>query len=312
MQDKLVTIFGGGGFLGRYVAQELLARGARVRVAERDPSNALHIKPLGGLGQTQFIAADITRPASVSRAVQGSDAVINLVGILKGDFHTIHVEGAANIAKAAADAGVAALVHISAIGADTKSPSAYGRSKGEGEAAVKAAFPAATIIRPSIIFGPEDQFINRFAKMIRMSPLVPVIGANTKFQPVYATDAGKAIALAAMEPGKYGGKTYELGGPQVMTMAEINGWVAKATGRDPGFLSIPGSVAGLIASLTGWLPCAPITTDQWKMLQSDNVVSSGTMGLGAFGIDATPLSAVAPAWLVQYRKHGRFGSRVSV
>lgn len=311
MQDKLVTIFGGGGFLGRYVAQALLDRGARLRLAERDPAKAIHIKPLGGLGQTQFIAADITKPTTLSRAAEGADAVINLVGILKGHFYKVHTEGSGNVAKAAADAGAGALVQISAIGADPKSPSAYGRSKSEGEAAVIEAFPKATIIRPSIIFGPEDQFINRFAQMIRMAPAVPVIGGKTKFQPVYATDVGKAIALAALDPGKFGGKTFELGGPQVMSMAEINQWIAKAIGRHRSFIEVPDMLAGMLADATGWLPGAPITSDQWKMLQSDNVVSAGAKGLSAFGIDPTPLSAVAPAWLVQYRKHGRFGTRVS-
>lgn len=312
MHDKLVTIFGGGGFLGRYVAQELLQTGVRIRVAERDPSSAMHIKPLGGLGQVQMIAANVTRPETLARAVEGADAVINLVGVLKGAFYQVHVEGAINVARAAASAGSSGLVHISAIGADPKSHSEYGRTKGQGEEGVKAAFAQATIIRPSILFGQEDQFINRIAHMIQTTPVVPIIGGKTKFQPVYAADVAKAIAQAALDPVTYGGKTYELGGPQVMTMEEINRWIAAAVGRRPQFVTVPDGVAALLASLTGWMPGAPITSDQWKMLQRDNVMGPDAQGLSAFGVEPTPLAAVAPGWLVQYRKHGRFGMGPSV
>lgn len=307
MRNKLVTVFGGGGFLGRYVAQELLESGARLRLAERNPGNAMHIKPLGGLGQVQFIAADITKPATLARAVEGADAVINLVGILKGDFRAVHVDGAENVARTAAAAGASALVHVSAIGADPESPSEYGRTKGQGEQTTRAAFPNATIIRPSLLFGPEDQFLNRFAQMIRMMPIVPVIAPHTKFQPVHVTDTAKAIARAALDPGKYGGKTFELGGPQVMSMAEINKWIAKIICRDRTFIPVPDALAGLIAALPG----GPLTSDQFLMLQRDNIVSPGAKGFSAFGISPSPLAAVAPAWLVQYRKHGRFGARAS-
>ena len=173
--NRLIVMFGGSGFLGRYIAQELLSSGVRVRFAERDPRRALFLKPLGEIGQTQFVAADVTRKDSVTRAVQGADAVINLVGVLDGPFQKIHVDGARNVAEAAASAGATAFVHVSALGADAKSESNYGRTKGEGEAAVRAAFPAATILRPSIIFGPEDQFTNRFAGLIRALPVLPVV-----------------------------------------------------------------------------------------------------------------------------------------
>ena len=311
MQNKLVTLFGGGGFLGRYVAQELLEAGVRIRIAERNLSNAMHIRPLGGLGQVQMVAADVTKPATLARAVEGADGVINLVGILKGAFYKVHVEGAGNIARAAAAAGAGALVHISAIGADPGSRSEYGRTKGQGEEAVKAAFPGATIIRPSILFGSEDQFTNRFAQLIRNAPIVPIIGGGTRFQPVYVTDVGKVIARAIRDSDKFGGKTYELGGPEVMTMAEINHWIARTINRKRQFVTVPDAAAGLLASFTGWMPGAPITSDQWKMLQSDNVASPGAKGFSAYGIDPTPMAAVAPGWLVQYRKHGRFGSRAS-
>lgn len=303
--SRLVTILGGGGFLGRYVAQELLEAGARVRIAERDPSDAWFLKPLGGLGQIQFVPASVTHPASLALACDGAHAVINLVGILKGDFDAIQRRGAANVASAARAAGANALVHVSAIGADPDSPSAYGRTKGEGEAAVRDIFPEATILRPSIIFGQEDGFLNRFAAMLT-APFVPVLRGTVKFQPVWVADIARAIAAAAIGPGAYAGKTFELGGPEVVTMLGLNEWLAKTTGRAPTFVAIPDFAGAIIATVAGMLPGAPITRDQWLMLQSDNIVSPGSKGLDAFGITATPMEAVAPAWLVQYRPHGRF------
>lgn len=305
----LVTIFGGGGFLGRYVAQELLSRGMRVRVAERQPTHALRVKPLGNLGQTQLVHADVRDTSSVARAVAGADAVVNLVAVLKGDLDGINHKGAANVAQAAAAAGVRTLVHISAIGSDPASKSAYGRSKGQGEQAVLSAFPKATLIRPSIIFGREDQFTNRFANLIRMAPLLPVIAGGTKFQPVYVVDVARAIATAVADGSSHAGKTYELGGPQVMSMAEINTWLAAQIGHDPILLAIPDCASEWLARLTGWLPAAPITLDQWRMLQSDNVVAPTAECLADLGIAPTPLAAVADQWLVQYRKHGRFTAR---
>ncbi len=308
MQDKLITLFGGGGFLGTYMSQRLLKAGARVRIAGRDPRGAMHIKPLGNLGQTQFAAADIRRKDSVVRAVHGSDMVINLVGILKGDFHAFHVAGARNVAEAAADASCEAMVHISAIGADPGSQSAYGRSKGEGEAAVRDAFPRATILRPSIVFGREDEFINRFAQMISLLPVIPIIGGDTKFQPVFVDDVAKAVVEALADPVKYAGKTLELGGPEVISMEAINHRIAKAAERSRGFIPVPDFLSGILASATGWLPGAPITKDQWAMLQTDNVVD-GENGLKKMGITPTPLGAVMDEWMVRYRPHGRFGAR---
>lgn len=309
MKDSLVTVFGGGGFLGRHVAQALMERGARVRIAQRDLASTMRVQPLGGLGQKQFVAADIRKPQSVARAIAGSDMVINLVGVLTGDFEGSHHDGAANVAKAATDAGVRALVHVSAIGADPQSPSAYGRSKAAGEAAVMAAFPQATIIRPSILFGPEDQFLNRFAQLISSLPVVPVIGAETKFQPVFVGDVAQAIAQAIDKPGLHGGKTYELGGPKQLSMMELNRWIADVIGRHRALIAVPSSIASMIAGL-GFLPGAPITRDQYAMLQKDNIVSSGTPGLAELGVTATPMEAVAEGWLIRYRRHGRFAGRV--
>ena len=304
--NRLIVMFGGSGFLGRYIAQELLSTGVRVRFAERDPRRAWFLKPLGEIGQTQFVAADITRKDSVTRAVQGADAVINLVGVLDGPFQKIHVDGARNVAEAAASAGATAFVHVSALGADAKSESNYGRTKGEGEAAVRAAFPTATILRPSIIFGPEDQFTNRFAGLIRALPILPIIRGAARFQPVYVCDVARAAAQALLDPTDHAGKTYELGGPEILSMAEINGWLEKATGRDRIEIAVPDCVAGPMARLFGWAPGAPITWDQWQMLQRDNIVADGAEGFSAFGITPTALDAVAQNWLVKYRHLGRF------
>ena len=301
---RLVTLFGGGGFVGRYAAQSLFKAGVRIRIADREPKRAYFLKTLCGLGQIQFIRADVGDPAQVAAAVEGADAVVNLVGILKGDFEEVHVAGARNVAEAAAAAQVPALVHVSAIGADPDAPSAYGRSKGEGEAAVRAAFPAATIIRPSIAFGLEDDFVNRFARMAQRLPFLPVIRGAWRLQPVYVGDLGKAIALAALDPADHAGRTYELGGPQVLSLQELEQWICRETGRNRPLVVIPDPVAGLFARLAGWLPGAPITRDQWLMMSRDNLASGA--GFEAFGIRPTPLGAVAEGWMTLYRRHGRF------
>jgi NADH dehydrogenase len=309
MMDRVVTLFGGGGFVGRYVAQQLYKTGARVRIAQFDARKAFFLKPLGNLGQTQFAAVDIRNPAQVAEAIKGSDAVVNLVGVLKGDFDGLHVRGARNVAEAAAAAGVGSLVHVSAIGADRDSPSHYGRSKGEGEQAVRSAFPGATIVRPSIVFGREDNFINRFAGMTRMLPFLPVIRGGVKFQPVFASDLGKAIMHAALEPRAHGGNIYEIGGPQVLTMRELMEWIGKATGYSRPLIDVPDPVARGMARAFGWAPGAPITWDQWLMLQRDNVPAPGAPGLRAFGISGTPLAAVSEGWLTSYRRNGRFAAK---
>lgn len=298
----LVTIFGGGGFLGRYVAQELLAQGARVRVAERDPGTAMRIKPLGPLGQVQLVHADVRDPQTVVRAVAGADVVVNLVALLSGPLDAVNHHGAANVAQAAAAAsGVKALVHVSAIGADANGASAYARSKGQGEAAVLAAFPQATILRPSVLFGPEDLFTNRLAGMSRL-PVMPVIAPETRFQPLYVIDAARAVAAAALHSAQHAGQVYELGGPQVFSMMELSRWIAADTGHKTAVVAVPGALAALLARL----PLTPITVDQWKMLANDNVVADEAKGLANLGVAPTPLAAVSEGWLVKYRKHGRF------
>ena len=300
----LITIFGGGGFIGRYVCEELLKTGARLRVAVRDPRRAWFLQPLGSVGQASAIAADLTKPATVERAVEGADAVINLVGVFKGDLEAVHVQGAGKLATAAKKAGAKALVHISAIGVDAESESTYSQTKARGEQAVRAAFPKATIIRPSTVFGPEDDFTNRFAAMADL-PLLPVIAPRSRFQPVYVRDLARAIADAALAPGAHGGKTYELAGPEAMSMRELNERIAKMAGCTPDLIEVPDFVAAGIA-MFGFLPGAPLSRDQWLMLRKDNVPSGKLPGFKEFGITPTPLGAVAPEWLGRFKKGGRF------
>ncbi|HLU91466.1 MAG TPA: complex I NDUFA9 subunit family protein, partial [Pedomonas sp.] len=265
MAYGLYTVFGASGFLGRYVVQRLAAQGHRVRVATRNPALAGFLKPLGHIGQIQLVQANVRDAQSVARAVAGSTGVINLVGILSEGgpqkFDAVHVEGAANIARAAAEAGCTSLVHISAIGADAQSKAGYARSKAQGEAAVQAAFPQAAILRPSIMFGPEDGFLNRFARLIKMLPVVPVICGDTKFQPVYVADVAEAVVAAAENPERFGGQTFELGGPTERTMREIMAYVRDEIMCKKELANVPDALAKVQAMLLGWLPGAPLTTE---------------------------------------------------
>jgi NADH dehydrogenase len=311
MYDKkngLVTVFGGGGFVGRYVCEALFKSGIRVRVAERNPRRAFFLQPLAAVGQLDLVAADITRPESVSRAVGGASAVINLVGILKGDFRTVHRDGAANVAKAASESGAKALVQVSAIGASLDCASDYGCTKGAGEVAAKTYFPGATIIRPSLVFGPEDQLTNRFATLMSRLPVYPVIAPKTRFQPVYVRDLAKAIAAAALDPKAHAGKTYDIAGPEVLSMRQLTERIGALAGQSPTLFDLPDFAAEGLAKF-GFLPGAPITRDQWLMLQQDNVAAPKSQGLDAFGITPTPLAAVAPEWLERFREGGRFARR---
>lgn len=301
-----VTIFGGTGFIGRYVCEYLLKAGVRLRVACRDPRDAYFLQPLAGIGQWAPMRANVGNPHSLTDAVAGSDAVINLIGAFT-DMAKLHVVGARHIAEAASSAGATSLVHISAIGADANSDSDYGRTKGEGEAAIRTVFPTATVIRPSIVFGPEDDFTNRFASLAKL-PLMPVLAPATRFQPVYVRDLAQAIAAAALDPASHAGKTYEIGGPEALSMLEINQMIARLAGQSPDIVALP-SIAGKVMSSFGFLPGAPLTKDQWKMLQRDNVAALGTSGLDAFGIAPTPLAAVADEWLARYRGGSRFQGR---
>lgn len=295
---RLVTVFGGSGFIGRYVCEELLERGVRVRLASREPRTAHYIQPLAQIGQWGLVRADVTNKKSVRDAVEGADAVVNLAGSFT-NMSKIHAAGAANVAEAARDAGAKALVHISALSANPESEAGYSRTKGQGEEAVRKAFPDATIIRPSIVFGSEDQLTNRIAAMSRLLPVFPVFAGDCRFQPVFVEDLAKGVALAVTNPESHAGKIYEIGGPQVFTMRELTRQILAATGRDTGLADVPAPIASLI-SWFGFLPGAPLTRDQWLMLQQDNVVSEGVPGLEAFGIKPTPFAAVAPEWLGMY------------
>ncbi len=305
--EQLVTVFGGGGFVGRYVCELLLRSGVRIRIAQRDPRRAYTIQPLAQVGQFGFVKADITNKDSVERAVDGATAAVNLCGVFGKAMHAVHVDGARNVAEATAAAGAKALVHISAIGADLNSEAAYGRTKALGEQAVRKAFPKATIVRPSLVFGPEDELTNRFANMARL-PFLPIIAATRKFQPVYVRDLAKAIAKAVLEPQAHGGKTYEIAGPQVLTMAELHKAILELTGQKPEIVELP-DLFGSLLSKFGWIPGAPLTRDQWLMLQRDNVAAKGAPGLAAFGIQPTPLASVAWEWLGRFHRGGKFGGR---
>lgn len=305
----LVALVGGSGFLGRYVAQELMRSGARVRVVSRNPNRASYLRTLGGLGQTDFVPASLSRPETLERAVRGAGVVVNLVGVLKGDFYTAHIAGPEALARAAATAGVESFVQVSALGADVESPSAYGRSKAEGEARVRAAMPNAAVVRPSVLFGREDSFVNRFARLLKLAPVVPVIRPQAKLQPAFVADAAEAIAKAALDGRRYGGRIFELGGPEVIAMRQLIEYVGETIGYPRPLIDVPDMIAGPLARGTGWLPGAPITGDQFAMLTRDNVVSAGADGFEAFGIAPTPLAAVAESYLIPYRRHGRFADR---
>lgn len=301
-RGRIVTVLGGGGFIGRYVCEELFKTEVRVRAAQREPRAAHFLQPLAAVGQLDLMAVNMLRPESLERVIEGSWAVINLVGVFGGDLERIHVESAGRAAELAAKTGASSFVHVSAINADPEAASIYGSTKGRGELAVRAAFPGATIIRPSLVFGQEDQLTNRFASMARL-PILPVLGGRTKFQPVYVRDLAKAIAAAATDPARYGGKIFELGGPEVMTMRDLNAAIAQAACQDPDIVELPDFVGNAMSYL-GFLPGAPLTRDQWLMLQKDNVASGP--GFEAFGIHPAPLAAVAPEWLGRFRRGGRF------
>lgn len=305
LNGKLVVLVGGSGFVGRHTAQALLARGARLRVASRFPEHSLGVKPLGNLGQVQLARCDITNADSLVRVVAGADAVVNLVGAFAGDLDAVMGRGAGILAAAAKAAGAKAFVQVSAIGADRDGDTPYARSKAAGEAAVLAAFPAATVLRPSALFGPDDNFINMLAGFTAL-PVLPVFGPKAKLQPLHVDDCALAIANALTDSARHGGKTYEIAGPEVLTMAELNRRVAEAAGRKPLLLELPDAVSSAFAALTGWLPGAPLTRQQWKLLQAGNAASTQLPGCKDLGIAPRPMGLFLDRWLTRFRKHGRF------
>ena len=312
--DKLVTVIGGSGFIGRHVVRSLAKRGYRIRVACRRPDLAGHVVPLGVPGQIVPVQANIRYPASVAAVCDGAFAVINLTGVLYSSgaqsFDAVHVFGAAAVAKAAKTAKAQVFIHLSAIGADLNSTSAYARSKAEGEKAARAAFSGASIMRPSIVFGPEDNFFNQFAKMARFSPALPLIGGGeTKFQPVFVGDVAEAVAIL-IDRGIADGKTYELGGPEVMSFKQILQYILDTTQRSRLLLPIPFGVAKLMGAVAGLLPKPALTMDQVESLKTDNLVAAKAVKDGrtleGLGITASTIEAIVPSYLYRFRKAGQF------
>ncbi|PVH28445.1 complex I NDUFA9 subunit family protein [Pararhodobacter oceanensis] len=313
---KLVTILGGSGFVGRYVARRMARAGWRVRVATRRPNERMYVRTYGDVGQVEPILCNIRDDASVSAAIAGADAVVNCAGILlesgKNSFDAVQVEGAARVARFAALHGVPQLVHISAIGADANSDSDYARSKAEGEAAVLEHFPSAVILRPSIMFGTEDQFFNRFAGMVRFAPVLPIAGADSRFQPVYVDDTAQAAAKAAM--GQVEAGVYELGGPDIETFRELMQRMLDEIRRKRVIVNLPGFVARIIARLlgaaqfltAGLFTNSTLTLDQIKNLGRDNVVSEGAKGFAELGITPTPMELILPDYLWRFRPTGQY------
>jgi uncharacterized protein YbjT (DUF2867 family) len=307
MNTNLVTIFGGSGFLGRHTVRALARAGWRIKVATRHPARGFFLRPLGAVGQIDFVKCDVSDPEAVAQALAGAQAAVNLTGILfeKGQtFEDVQADGAANVAQAAAAAGTRALVHVSAIGADLESDSAYAVTKAQGEQAVREAFPDAVILRPSIIFGPEDGFFNKFAAMARFFPALPLIGGGrTRFQPIFVGDVAQAI-LAALS--RQDGRTYELGGPSLYSFKQLMQLILRETGRRRALIPVPFALASLKAAFLQLLPNPLLTMDQVRLLKTDNVVSPTAAGLADLGITPTSVEAVIPSYLWRYRAKGEY------
>lgn len=311
--DTLITVFGGSGFLGRHLVRALAKRRYRIRVAVRRPELAGHLQPLGSVGQIHAVQANLRYPRSVEAAMRDASIAINLVGILfergRQQFNLVQAQGAEQVALAASTVG-AKVIHVSAIGADENSPSLYAQSKARGEAAVLAAAKDAVIFRPSIMFGPEDDFFNRFASMARFLPALPLIGGGqTRLQPVYVGDVAEAIA-AAVDGKARAGTIYELGGPEVRTFKEIMEYVLATIERNRLLVPLPFALAKLQASFLQFLPKPPLTPDQVELLRVDNVVSEQAIAerrtLDGLGLPATPADAIVPSYLWRFRKTGQF------
>ena len=309
MNTNLVTVFGGSGFVGRHTVRALARAGWRIRVAVRHPNRAFFLRPLGSVGQIDIIKCDITDPDQVARALHGADAAVNLCGILfqaGQTFEDLQADGAAHVAQAASAAGLGALVHVSALGADTESDSEYAVTKAEGEEAVREAFPQAVILRPSIIFGPEDGFFNKFAALARFTPALPLIGGGrTRFQPVFVGDVAQAIVTSL---SRQDGRTYELGGPAVYSFKELLQLILRETGRRRILVPLPFGLAMLKAAFLQILPKPLLTMDQVRLLKKDNVVSPTAPGLAELGIVPTSVEAVVPSYLWRFHPKGEYAS----
>ena len=303
---QVATVFGGTGFLGRYVVKRLRQAGHVVRIATRDPGGANFLRTIGPTGEVVPLYASFTQQASITRAIEGASMVVNLIGILAegraGDFQRVHADGAGLIASEAARAGVARLTQVSAIGADPNSDSLYARSKAHGERAVSAAFPSAAILRPSVVFGAEDHFFNQFAAIARVSPVMPVFFGDTRFQPVWAGDVADAVGRTILD-GVTG--IFELGGPSIMSFRDILRWILRETGRRRPLVDVPPALARLQASVLERLPGKVLTTDQVRLLARDNVVSPGASGFDALNITPSSIDLIVPQYLSRYRAGGR-------
>lgn len=305
LEDKLVVLIGGGGFLGAHLAQELLRRGARLRIVARHPEQAYRLRALANLGQIQFGRCDVRDQRSLAAALHGADAAVYLVGTFGEDQHALQADGAGAAAEAAAATGAGAFVYVSAIGADPDADSGYASTKGLGEEQVRAAFPNATIVRPAILFGEDDAFLTMFAGLIASLPVMPVFGGEARLQPLFVDDAAEAISNALADPGKHGGKTYELAGPEVLTMAELHHRIARAEGRERVFWAVPDALSALFAALPG----TPMNSDQWQLLKRGNLASGTLPGCAQLGVQPRPLGLFLDRWMTRYRKHGRFGEK---
>lgn len=304
LADKLVTVFGGGGYIGNYVAQALLKRGARLRIASRNPEKAHVLKPLANLGQLQFARCDITKEDSLAAALHGADYVVNLVGAFAGELEELMGEAPGRMAAIAKANGAKGFVHMSAIGADATSSTAYARGKALGEERVLAAFPEAVVFRPSIVFGKDDNFLNMFGQMIEMMPVLPVFGPEAKLQLVYVDDVAEAVAVALEDPAKHGGHIYELGGPEQLSMMEINQRIAAAQGRKRRFVAMPDGISALFAAM----PLTPMSRDQWALLKPGSTVTGEHRTFADLGIEPRPLGLFLDKWMERYRRFGRFGA----
>jgi NADH dehydrogenase len=313
MLTKQITVFGGSGFLGRHAVRALAKAGWRIKVATRHPNRAFFLRPMGQVGQIGFVKCDIADPEQVAAALAGSHAAVNLPGILypRGQgFEAVHAKGAGHVAEAAARLGLKHLVHISAIGADAASKSRYAQTKAEGEKRVRAAFPHAVILRPSIVFGPEDQFFNTFAGLARISPALPLIGGgHTRFQPVFVGDVAAAIA-AALDHPEVLGKSFELGGPAIYSFKELMQIVLRETGRSRLLVPLPFALASINAFFLQFAPRPLLTPDQVKLLRHDNIVSPTALGLADLGIQPTTVEAEVPAYLWRFRAKGEYANLV--
>jgi NADH dehydrogenase len=310
MNAHLITVFGASGFVGRHTVRALAKRGYRIRAVTRRPNLANHLVPMGRVGQIQLFKGDVHDDAQVAEALKGAQSVVNLTGVLysRGEqsFEAVHIEAAARIGRAAKTVGVNALLHLSAIGADPHSESYYAKSKALGETRLREDFAEATVFRPSIVFGPEDQFFNRFAGLARYSPALPLIGGGrTKFQPVFVGDVAAAIA-AGLTDDRARAKTYELGGPGVYTFRELMQFVLRETGRRRLLISVPFSLATIQAVFLQLLPSPILTPDQVRLLKSDNVVAKGALTLSDLGISPTSIEAEVPAYLWRFRPKGQY------